>query len=43
MFERGVCNMLIGVKFVSYDSNEGETNSGHEEQSSDCVPFLRSG
>lgn len=23
--------MLIGVKFVSYDLNEEETNSGHEE------------
>lgn len=23
--------MLIGVKFVSYGSNEEETNSGHEE------------
>lgn len=31
MFERGVYNMLIGVKFVSYDSNEEESNSGHEE------------
>lgn len=31
MFERGVYNMLLEVKFVSYDSNEEETRSGHEE------------
>lgn len=31
MFERGVCNMLIGAKFVSYDLNEGESNGRHEE------------